>query len=735
MSFLKKIKISTKVFGGFGLVILLLIGISVESVVSLSGGESSFKEYRSIAVETNQAGRVQANLLEARLAVKNYILNANQKNIDSVNARANKTLEFNGDLLKLVKTEEERVLVEKASADLGIYINTFAEVTKLQDQRNELVNTKLDAVGPQMERKLTAIMTSAFKDDDAAGAFRAGVTMRNVMLMRLYATKFLVSNDQAAFDRVLKESKTMVKTHHDLATQLKNPIRRKLATEVAGLHKIYDTAFKDVRDTINQRNGLIKGTLDKIGPTVAHDIEELKLGSKKKQDTIGPAASASMTNSVQLTIIIAVISTILGVLAAWFIGMGISKPVTAITDAMSSLADGNKGIEIPGQDHEDEIGQMAAAVQIFKENAIEQERLETEANGQRETAEKEKEQQRKDEDKRRVEAEETERVQREQEAARETQEREAEEKRAAAERESEQASVRETEKRAKADAERAEKIAELTANFDAEITKFLGQVGTAIEDLQGNAATLSSTSETANSRSASVAAAAEEASTNVQTVASAAEQLNASIVEISQQVTQSSSISSNAMNEARSTNEQVQSLALAANKIGEVVELINDIASQTNLLALNATIEAARAGDAGKGFAVVASEVGNLASQTAKATEEIAAQIGGIQTSTNESVTAIEGITKTIEDINEIATTIASAVEEQAASTQEIARNVEQASNGTQDVTSNITEVSTAVNDTTAASANVGNSVEVLGTASKTMRSEVENFLKNIAAV
>lgn len=187
-----------------------------------------------------------------------------------------------------------------------------------------------------------------------------------------------------------------------------------------------------------------------------------------------------------------------------------------------------------------------------------------------------------------------------------------------------------------------------------------------------------------------------------------------------------------ALEEAERADDMVQGLAESASKIGEVVELINDIASQTNLLALNATIEAARAGEAGKGFAVVASEVGNLANQTAKATEEIAAQISGIQTATHGSVEAIKGISGTINDINQIAATIASAIEEQGAATQEIARNVEQAASGTQEVTSNITGVAKEVSGTGEAAGRVQSSAGDLTELSQRLANSVQEFLSGV---
>ena len=241
-----------------------------------------------------------------------------------------------------------------------------------------------------------------------------------------------------------------------------------------------------------------------------------------------------------------------------------------------------------------------------------------------------------------------------------------------------------------------------------------------------------SIAEQTNAQSTAVAVAAGQASTNVQAVASAAEELSGSIAEIGRQVAQSSEIASRAVKDAESTNDKIQGLAEAARKIGEVVELITDIADQTNLLALNATIEAARAGDAGKGFAVVASEVKNLASQTAKATEEIGGQIGGIQTATRQSVEAIRHIGKTIVKTNEVAVAIAAAVEEQGAATREIARNVEQAAMGTQEVTANIAVVTQASGEAGQAANQMLEVSSEMARQSETLKNKVEKFLAQV---
>jgi methyl-accepting chemotaxis protein len=248
------------------------------------------------------------------------------------------------------------------------------------------------------------------------------------------------------------------------------------------------------------------------------------------------------------------------------------------------------------------------------------------------------------------------------------------------------------------------------------------------------AQSMSQSAGSASERSKVVADACQEASENVQTVASATEELSASISEIGKQVSESSRITSQAVEEAGRTNSKIRELAEAAQKIGDVVKLINDIAGQTNLLALNATIEAARAGEAGKGFAVVASEVKSLATQTAKATDEISHKISEMQAATQQSVSAIELIGTTIARINDIATNIASAVEEQGAATQEIARNVQQASAGTSDVSSNIVSVTKAAGDTGAAATQVLSSSGELSQQSEKLRHEVDGFIARIRA-
>ncbi len=365
-----------------------------------------------------------------------------------------------------------------------------------------------------------------------------------------------------------------------------------------------------------------------------------------------------------------IITLLLALVGAFGIAFAVTRPIQRITAEMNTLAKGDSSVAISATEREDEIGHMARAVLVFKNNAIEIERLREEQ----------------------IEVE-----------------------------------------RHATESRKAEMV-KLANSFEAAVGEIVNTVSSASTQLEASAGTLTSTAERAQEVTTMVAAASEEASANVQSVASATEELSTSVNEIGRQVQESARMASEAVDQARSTNDRVSELSKAASRIGDVVELINTIAGQTNLLALNATIEAARAGEAGRGFAVVASEVKALAEQTAKATGEIGQQITGIQAATQESAGAIKEITGTIERLSEIASTIAAAVEEQGAATQEISRNVQQAAHGTQQVSSNITDVQRGASDTGSASSQVLSAARSLSSDSNRLKLEVGRFLDTVRA-
>jgi methyl-accepting chemotaxis protein len=352
------------------------------------------------------------------------------------------------------------------------------------------------------------------------------------------------------------------------------------------------------------------------------------------------------------------------------VAFGVIRPIAGMTKVMKGLAGGKLDIFVPALSRNDEVGAMARAVQVFKDNALRVQSMESEQAGLK----------------------------------------------------------------LKIEEDRKAAMHQMADGFDSAIGKIIQTVSTASSELELSAGRLTKTAEVTQALSATVASASEQSSANAQSAATAAEQMASSVSEISRQVQDSHRISRDAVSQAEQTNARIADLAQSANRIGEVVKMIGAVAEQTNLLALNATIEAARAGEAGRGFAVVASEVKALAAQTAKATDEISEQIGQMQLATEQSVSAIRDISGTITRIAEISQAIAAAVEEQGAATQEISRSVQQAAQGATQVAGSITDVNRGAADTGAASTHVHALAQSLLGQSNHLKGEVEKFLSTVRA-
>ncbi len=662
------LRFRAKIILGFAAVLVISAGSMAFAYFGFERVASGVGSYRSSVSEADLARNIDRELLGYRSAVRYFVVTG--KDDDSKAALdAEASLKNAIDqAVKSAKNPARQDSVGKLAKEFANFSATFAKVLQAKRESANLVMNQLQRNANLLKYKLDDIGNNA--SDSEAQAIEFGTKQVNAQFQtaNAAATNFVLTSDQTVAASALARLKfvenslgAIYSMDDKIVAGLKDA-KDLLKAYRESLEKLIANA-KLVDDLVTEMNG--------SAGAIRQGATAMKADLVAEQQRLETQSEATISQTEQLVLMLAVGGTLLGIVLAFLLGTGISRPMIAMCKAMRELAAGNFDVVLPGLGRKDEIGEMAGAVEEFKVQAV--------AKAERDAA------------------------------AQDAQNKEA------------------------GAARRAELI-RFADDFETAVGAIVSNVSASAVQLESAASTLTRTAETTQSLSSQVAGVSEQASSNMQSVATATEELSASVEEIGRQVRDSNRIADAAVVQAKETDGRIGKLSHAAQQIGDVVKLITAIAEQTNLLALNATIEAARAGEAGRGFAVVASEVKTLASQTAKATDEISSHIAGMQGATAESVAAIKEIGSTIGQISTIATSIASAVEQQGAATQEIARSVQTVAQGTQAAATDIGQVNRGAAETGSASEEVLNSAKTLSSESTRLRAELDRFMANIRA-
>jgi methyl-accepting chemotaxis protein len=668
MSFFSKLSLRPARIGKLSLRLthkILAIGIVGVVGVALVGSMHLYAG-AEIARYNDEAEKAQA-IFELSDKIEIELLNSRRAERDFLNRNDRKK----ADVQKQISAAAAVDISDLQAKLQGIGRDDLAGKVEAMSKSLKKYQTSLDSavedkirLGLDENSGLEAALRKSVKDLEAkVNQLNQPKLLVTMLMMRQLEKDFMLRRDDKYGDEMKTQAEEFVirLDEADVPEAEKAELKKKLADYQRDFSAWFDGALF-LADDMKAASGAFTA-LEPVIEAVSKATAEMRVAA----DQANMAASAKWSLSTNAVIVLIAISA-LGI--SIFIGRSVSKPLSSITAAMIKLSGGDFAVDLPGLGRSDEIGEIAQAVEVFKKNGLEVERMRSE----------------------------------------------------------QQALEQRSAELRKAD------MVKLADSFEAAVGEIVEAVSSASTEFEASAGTLTSTAERAQGLTTNVAQASEEASSNVQSVAAATEELSSSVNEIGRQVHESARIAGEAVDQVRQTNDRVSELSKAAGRIGDVVELINTIAGQTNLLALNATIEAARAGEAGRGFAVVASEVKALAEQTAKATGQISQQITGIQSATQESVASIQRIGSTIEKLSEISSAIAASVEEQGATTQEISRNAQQAALGTQQVSSNIVDVQRGANETGSASSQLLSAAQSLSGESHRLKREVGKFLTSVRA-
>lgn len=666
----RDLRLSVKLALGFGLVVTLLLGLAGTAIVSMRDNLLSVHAFSEMADDSAVVASLQRELLTIDIVMGDVIEDGERADIEAIQLHLGDAEALLATAQQVIQDPDRARRIDAIDAALDTYAAAFEAVVAVQAERDRLIASRLDPLAEAVFADITRVMESAYRDADPEAAVFAARVQRQASLARQHSQHFLLDGSPTAVTRTAESLERAGVATSALLGVLQDPQRRQMAERVRQDLLDYGAAFEAIVDLVATRDRTIADRLEPLADSIAGNAQAVFDSVQADTVITGERAQTEIDRGMTIVAALAAIGTLLALGAAAGMGRATAGPITRITGVMQRLADGTLDVTVPDRHRRDEIGAMAKAVQVFKDNALALAEMKA------------------------------------------TQERQ----------------------RAEAEAEKRAALSRLADGFEAEVGEVVTALGQQTEEMRRASRSMTDTAEETHRQSVSARDATHRAGAGVQAVASASEELSTSIAEVNRQISESAAVARTATDESARANRTIGGLSEATRSIGRIVTLIQEIAEQTNLLALNATIEAARAGEAGRGFAVVAAEVKTLASQTNGATEEIRDQIGTVQSAAGDAVGAIEAIGATIDRINDIVVTISAAMEQQEAATREIARNAQAAASGTESLSGTVATVQTAADDAGRTANEVLAVADALAGQADTLRRQMTRFMGSVRA-
>ncbi|WP_137135407.1 methyl-accepting chemotaxis protein [Rhizobium sp. FKY42] len=656
---LKNMSIRSKIYGGFSIVLAILSVIAALSVFSNISSKRDFGDYRSVARMTNEAGRIQSNMLEARLAFYRYQVVQTDAGKQDLNDRLTATREIAKAMADLARTDQEKAAATNFAQQAQTYGDAFAKVASLQESVNKLTAEQLNRLGPKLSADLTELAEALENAGNTQAAFQTSALQNDVYGMRLAMNKFLLANAEEDFTRAT-EAAANAKAQTDVVLKLiVDAGRRERMMGSVGDLAAYSEAMKTAYKTIVEKNAIIENTMNRIGPAVSSAVEELKIAMKKEQDTLGPEIQNSMEAGILNSSILGVLAVLIAVCVAYLIARSLTVPISALTRAMGDLAANRLETDIPGMEMKNEIGSMAKAVDVFKQNAIRVRELTAQ-----EAALQEKNADLQSNIAVVVDAAVAGNFSRRITKRYDNPALDSFATNVNTLVESVDSGITET-SRVVAALAQGDLTAAMSGRFQGAfadlqtnvnqtmktLRELMQEVRQSADAINGGAGEMRNASNDLSRRTETQAASLEETSSALEEITVAVRTSTERAQESSKMVTEARQFAERSAGVVEEATSAMSRIEQASNEITQIINVIDEIAFQTNLLALNAGVEAARAGEAGKGFAVVAQEVRELAQRSATAAKDIKALI---TKSSHEVETGVQLVTTTGDALREI---------------------------------------------------------------------------------